>query len=78
MSGPSFFGALSNFRGRLLADQQAVAIHDYRHQAIVSRKVTAARWLAQGAWRLADWNVTFLSDDLYCQQPFCEQVRARG
>ena len=39
----------------------------------------SARWLAQWAPRVAQWGVsTFLGDDLYCHQPFCQQVRAQG
>lgn len=38
----------------------------------------SARWLAQWAPRIVHWGVTFLGDDLYCHQPFCQQVRAQG
>jgi hypothetical protein len=38
----------------------------------------STRWLGQWAPRLAPWGVTFLGDDLYCHQPFCQQVRAQG
>lgn len=38
----------------------------------------SARWLAQWAPRIAPWGVTCLGDDLYCHQPFCQQVRAQG
>ncbi len=34
----------------------------------------AKRWLTQHAAYLAEHKVTFLGDDLYCNQPFCEQV----
>jgi hypothetical protein len=38
----------------------------------------SARWLPQWAPRLAAWGpLTFLGDDLYCHQPFCEQVLAQ-
>ena len=38
----------------------------------------SARWLPQWAPRLAAWGpITFLGDDLYCHQPFCEQVLAQ-
>ena len=38
----------------------------------------SARWLPQRAPRLAAWGpIAFLGDDLYCHQPFCEQVRAQ-
>ena len=36
------------------------------------------RWLARHAARLAQEAVTLLGDDLYCNQPFCEQVLAQG
>ncbi|MFZ4397522.1 MAG: ISNCY family transposase [Kiritimatiellia bacterium] len=36
------------------------------------------RWLRQWGARIAPWNVTFLGDDLYCHQPFCQQVLAHG
>ena len=32
------------------------------------------RWLTRNAERLAKHRVTVLGDDLYCNQPFCEQV----
>jgi hypothetical protein len=32
------------------------------------------RWLARNAAHLADHAVTLLGDDLYCNQPFCQQV----
>jgi hypothetical protein len=38
----------------------------------------SARWLAQWAPRIAPWGVTCLGDDLYCHQPFCQQVLAQG
>ena len=34
----------------------------------------AKRWLTDHAPYLAGHKVTFLGDDLYCNQPFCEQV----
>jgi hypothetical protein len=38
----------------------------------------SARWLPQWAPRLAALGpITFLGDDLYCHQPFCEQVLAQ-
>lgn len=38
----------------------------------------SVRWLPQWAPRLAAWGpITFLGDDLYCHQPFCEQVLAQ-
>lgn len=37
----------------------------------------AGRWLARWGEEVARWGVTFLGDDLYCHQPFCEQVLAR-
>ena len=38
----------------------------------------STRWLPQWAPRLAAWGpLTFLGDDLYCHQPFCEQVLAQ-
>jgi hypothetical protein len=36
------------------------------------------RWLARHAARLAQHAVTLLGDDLYCNQPFCEQVLDQG
>ncbi len=36
------------------------------------------RWLARNASRLAQHAVTLLGDDLYCNQPFCEQVLDQG
>ena len=38
----------------------------------------SARWLPQWAPRIAPWGVTFLGDDLYCHQPFCQQALAQG
>jgi hypothetical protein len=28
--------------------------------------------------RIAPWRTTLLGDDLYCHQPFCQQVLAQG
>jgi len=50
---------------------------------------TASRTANSGQWALVaaggaaysatePWGVTFLGDDLYCHQPFCEEVRAPG
>jgi hypothetical protein len=36
------------------------------------------RWLARNAARLAEHAVTLLGDDLYCNQPFCEQLLDQG
>jgi hypothetical protein len=36
------------------------------------------RWLARHAAHLAQHAVTLLGDDLYCNQPFCEQVLEQG
>jgi hypothetical protein len=36
------------------------------------------RWLVRNAAHLAHHAVTLLGDDLYCNQPFCEQVLAQG
>lgn len=41
-------------------------------------RAASGRWLQQWAPRIAPWGVTFLGDDLYCHQPFCEEVRAQG
>jgi hypothetical protein len=41
-------------------------------------RAASGRWLRQWAPRIAPWGVTFLGDDLYCHQPFCEEVRAQG
>jgi hypothetical protein len=38
----------------------------------------STRWLQQWGARLAPWRATLLGDDLYCHQPFCEQVLAQG
>jgi hypothetical protein len=35
------------------------------------------RWLTRQATRFAPGSVTYLADDLYCHQPFCELVRAQ-
>jgi hypothetical protein len=37
----------------------------------------AGRWLTRWGDEVARWGATFLGDDLYCHQPFCEQVLAR-
>ena len=36
----------------------------------------ATRWLQQWGARIAPWHTTLLGDDLYCHQPFSEQVLA--
>ena len=36
------------------------------------------RWLQRWGAQLAAWRTTVLGDDLYCHQPFCEQVLAQG
>ena len=36
------------------------------------------RWLQRWGGQLAAWRTTVLGDDLYCHQPFCEQVLAQG
>jgi len=36
------------------------------------------RWLQRWGGPLAAWRTTVLGDDLYCHQPFCEQVLAQG
>lgn len=36
------------------------------------------RWLQRWGASLAAWRTTVLGDDLYCHQPFCEQVLAQG
>jgi hypothetical protein len=42
-------------------------------------RAAGARWLAQWAPRVAQWGATtFLGDDLYCHQSFCQQVLAQG
>jgi hypothetical protein len=38
----------------------------------------ATRWLTQWGPRVALWPVTFLGEDLYCHQRFCQQVLAHG
>jgi hypothetical protein len=38
----------------------------------------SGRWLDRWAGRVAPWGVTFLGDDLYCHQPFCQQVLRCG
>lgn len=34
----------------------------------------AKRWLGEHHERLRQWKVTLLGDDLYCRQPFCQQL----
>jgi hypothetical protein len=36
------------------------------------------RWLQRWGAQLKAWRTTILGDDLYCHQPFCEQVLAQG
>jgi hypothetical protein len=36
----------------------------------------SGRWLAQWGAHYAAWGSTFLGDDLYCHQPFCQQILA--
>jgi hypothetical protein len=36
------------------------------------------RWLQRWGAQLKAWRTTVLGDDLYCHQPFCEQVLAQG
>jgi hypothetical protein len=36
------------------------------------------RWLQRWGAQLTAWRTTVLGDDLYCHQPFCEQVLAQG
>jgi hypothetical protein len=36
------------------------------------------RWLQRWGTHLAAWRTTVLGDDLYCHQPFCEQVLTAG
>jgi len=36
------------------------------------------RWLQRWGARLAAWRTTVLGDDLYCHQPFCQQVLTAG
>lgn len=38
----------------------------------------ATRWLQRWGARIAPWRTTLLGDDLYCHQPFCQQVLAQG
>ncbi|MGV0952493.1 MAG: ISNCY family transposase, partial [Azonexus sp.] len=38
----------------------------------------STRWLQHWGTRIAAWRPTLLGDDLYCHQPFCEQVLAQG
>jgi hypothetical protein len=33
------------------------------------------RWIARNAERFASWQVTILTDDLHCHQPFCERLQ---
>lgn len=35
------------------------------------------RWLEQWGAHYAAWGITFLADDLYCHQPFCQQILAQ-
>jgi len=48
------------------------------HQKQDSELAAAKRWLSQHGSRYRDWGVTILGDDLYCHQPFCEEVLAQG
>ncbi len=36
----------------------------------------ASRWLTRWGAHYAPWGITLLGDDLYCHQPFCQQVLA--
>jgi hypothetical protein len=38
----------------------------------------AGRWLDRWGAHYAAWGATFLGDDLYCHQPFCQRLRASG
>ena len=38
----------------------------------------ATRWLEQQGVHYLSWGVTFLGDDLYCHQPFCQKVLESG
>jgi hypothetical protein len=38
----------------------------------------SGRWLDQWAEHYVPRGITFLGDDLYCHQPFCERVRVKG
>jgi hypothetical protein len=38
----------------------------------------AKRWLADGGAHYSPWRVTVMGDDLYCHQPFCQDVLAQG
>jgi hypothetical protein len=38
----------------------------------------ATRWLDQQGTHYIPWGVTFLGDDLYCHQPFCQKVIESG
>lgn len=38
----------------------------------------STRWLDQWAPHYVSRRITFLGDDLYCHQPFCERVRSHG
>ncbi len=38
----------------------------------------STRWLQHWGARIAAWQPTLLGDDLYCHQPFCQQVLAQG
>jgi hypothetical protein len=40
-------------------------------------RAASTRWLVRNAAQLAQHAVTLLGDDLYCNQPFCEQVLAQ-
>jgi hypothetical protein len=44
-----------------------------------SEIAASKRWLAKWAAHYGGWGgVTYLGDDLYCHQPFCEEVRGHG
>ena len=38
----------------------------------------STRWLSAWGERVRPWRPLYLGDDLYCHQPFCEQVLAQG
>jgi len=48
------------------------------HKKQDCENAAAKRWLDQYGDRYSAWKTTLLGDDLYCKQPLCESILARG
>jgi hypothetical protein len=48
------------------------------HEKQDCERTAAKRWLVRQAPHLTGRRITLLGDDLYCNQPLCEQIRAQG